>query len=93
MSEAAEGRTPDGGVPPTPPVGTPIDREKLLSLGYLGGGRTRDKITERRDERGRPVKATTDELGTTVTQHWHDRQDVHIRPQAVRIKAQFTDVN
>jgi hypothetical protein len=65
-------------------AGAPIDREKLLSLAYLGRGRTRDRIAERRDAAGRPVKATTDELGATVTEHWHDRQDVHIRPQTIR---------
>ncbi len=26
--------------------GTPIDREKLLSLSYLSKGRTRDKVRE-----------------------------------------------
>lgn len=64
--------------------GTPIDREKLLSLGYLGGGRTRDRVVERRDEDGRLVKATTDALGNTVTQHSHDRQDVQIDLPAVQ---------
>lgn len=64
--------------------GTPIDLVKLRSLAYLGAGRTRDRVTERRDANGRPVKATTDELGNTVTQHWHDRQDVHINAQPVR---------
>lgn len=67
-------------------MGTPIDLEKLRSLGYLGRGRTRDQVTERRDGAGRPVKAVTDELGNTVTQHWHDRQDVHIRaPEPIRV--------
>lgn len=64
--------------------GTPIDRDKLLSLGYLGGGRTRDKVTETRDAGGKLVKATTDPLGNTVTQHSHDRQDVQINLPSVR---------
>lgn len=67
-------------------AGTPIDREKLLSIGYLGRGRTRDVVRERRDDAGRPVKATTDELGNTVTQHWHDRQDVTIAAPCVSAK-------
>lgn len=69
-------------------MGTPIDRAKLLSLGYLSRGRTRNIVAERRDANGRPVKATTDELGNTVTQHWHDRQDVHIRPQPIHVSAE-----
>jgi hypothetical protein len=64
--------------------GTPIDRDKLLSIGYLGRGRTRDRVTTTRDVNGKPVKATTDALGSTVTQHWHDQQDVQINLPAVR---------
>jgi hypothetical protein len=64
--------------------GTPIDREKLLSIGYLGGGRTRDVVREHRDANGKLVKATTDPLGNTVTQHSHDRQDVQINLPTVR---------
>ena len=72
--------------------GTPIDRDKLLSIGYLGGGRTRDKVTTTRDEAGRPVKATTDALGNTVTQHWHDRQDVQINLPSVRAYTRVEEV-
>lgn len=64
--------------------GTPIDRDKLLSLGYLGGGRTRDRVTETRDADGKLLKRTTDALGNTVTQHSHERQDVHINLPTVR---------
>lgn len=65
--------------------GTPIDRQKLLSVGFLGGGRPRDKIREWRSDDGERHKATTDELGATVTQHAHgDRQDVHLRPTTIR---------
>jgi len=69
-------------------TGTPIDREKLLSLSYLGR-RTRDHVKEWRSEDGERHKATTDELNNTVTQHANgDRQDVLIRPQPVNLKAQ-----
>lgn len=64
--------------------GTPIDLDKLRSIAYLGGGRTRNRVVERRDDRGRLMKSTTDELGATVTEHWHDRQDVAIRPAPIK---------
>jgi hypothetical protein len=63
--------------------GTPIDRDKLLSIGYLAGGRTRPKVAEGRDEAGDRFKATTDELGNTVTERAGDRQDVALRPQTI----------
>lgn len=59
--------------------GTPIDREKLLSLGVISK-RTRSTVREGRREDGVRIKATTDELGNTVTEHAKgDRQDVHIK--------------
>ena len=64
--------------------GTPIDREKLLSIGYLGGGRTRDKVVDGRRPDGERCKYTTDQLGNTVTES-AERQDVHIRLQPVQI--------
>lgn len=66
---------------------TPIDREKLLSLGYLARGRTRDRVHEGRRADGIRVKATTDELGNTTTEHAvkGDRVDVHIRPETIRV--------
>jgi hypothetical protein len=67
--------------------GTPIDREKLLSLGYLSRGRTRNQVREGRDAAtGDRYKATTDELGNTVTQRGNDRQDVTIRAPRVALK-------
>lgn len=71
-------------------TGTPVDRAKLLSLSV--GKRTRDRVREWRDETGRH-KATTDELNNTVTQHarpnhTEDRQDVHIRPEPIRVSAE-----
>lgn len=70
--------------------GTPIDREKLLSL-TVGRGRRqpdrRDTREEWRDATGERHKAVTDELGNTVTQHARgDRQDVHIRAPHVRLR-------
>ncbi len=56
-------------------MSTPIDREKLLSIGVLRG----------RSRYGKDFsKSVTDELGNTVTEHWDDRQDVVIRPQVVQ---------
>ena len=68
-------------------AGTPIDREKLLSVGYLSRGRTRSRTREGREhpESGKPYKITRDEAGNDVTEHGargsgvSDRQDVHIR--------------
>jgi len=66
-------------------VATPIEREKLLSLGYLSAGRTMSRVRESRRADGVRVKATTDELGNTVTEHaTGDRQDVHIRAKPIR---------
>lgn len=65
--------------------GTPIDRAKLLSVGYLSRGRTKDQVSEGRDSDGHRFKATTDELGNTVTERHGDRQDVTARPQTVRV--------
>ena len=61
--------------------GTPIDREKLLSLHI--GKRTRPRVTEGRDDSGR-WKSTTDELNNTVTER-ADRQDVTIRAPEVGV--------
>ena len=69
---------------------TPIDRNKLLSIGYLSGGRTRNKVIEYHDPvDGHGIKATTDELGNTVTEHNNkdDRVDVMLRPQTVELKS------
>jgi hypothetical protein len=67
--------------------GTPIDREKLLSLSYLSRGRTRNRVREGRDATGDRFKAVTDELGNTVTQRGNDRQDVTIRAPRVAVTA------
>lgn len=57
---------------------TPIDREKLLSIGVLSGkSRHGDNFS----------KSVTDELGNTVTEHWNDRQDVLIRAKPVEFRS------
>ena len=66
--------------------------DKIKSVGYLSGGRTRSREASGRahPESGKPYKATTDELGNTVTEHSDPgsgvscRQDVEVRPQTVR---------
>jgi hypothetical protein len=62
-------------------------RDRLLGVGVITGGLpSKPKVKEGRGKHGR-YKATTDELGNTVTQHAKgDRQDVHVRPQSVEIK-------
>jgi hypothetical protein len=71
------------------PEGTPIDLDKLRSLGYLSRGRTRNHVAEGRRPDGVRTKATTDELGTTVTEHAKgDRQDVHVRPSTIHVRAE-----
>lgn len=65
---------------------TPIDREKLLSIGYLSGGRSKPQVREYRDETdGHRIKATTDDAGNEVIQHAtkDDRQDVILHPQTI----------
>lgn len=62
--------------------GIPVDLGKLRSLNY--GHRTRPVVKEGRRADGVRIKATTDELNTTVTEHAKgDRQDVHLRPEPV----------
>lgn len=62
--------------------------ERMRSIGYLSRGRTRNAVVEGREhpESGARFKATTDELGNTITEHAtpDDRQDVLIRPQTAR---------
>ena len=67
---------------------TPIDRDKLQSIGYLRGGRTRSSVREGRDSDGRRYKSTKDELGNVTTERAGDRQDVMIN--APRVIAQAT---
>lgn len=72
--------------------GTPIDLDKLRSIGVLTGGRTRARVREWRSGDGERHKATTDELNNTVTQHARgDRQDVMIRPDTVVLRREARD--
>jgi hypothetical protein len=61
-------------------------RDKLLTIGVLGHGRTRDRVVDVRADGGQVVgKSTTDELRNTVTTY-ADRQDVTIRPPHLRFE-------
>jgi hypothetical protein len=75
--------------------GTPIDRDKIRSVGYLAGGRTRPVVVEGRLADGTRTKSTTDELGNTVTEHdsTDDRVDVTIRPDTVRASLVLREVD
>lgn len=72
--------------------GTPIDLEKMRSIGVLGK-RTRPIVEEGKShpDSGLPFKATTDELGNTVTEHTvpgtgvSSRQDVQVTPISARL--------
>jgi hypothetical protein len=63
-------------------------RDKLKSVGYLKGGQTKPRVEEYKRPDGVAVKATTDELGNTVTEHNtpDDRVDVMIRPDTAYSK-------
>lgn len=61
-------------------------RERMRSIGFMAGGRTRDRVrTVTRPENdpgvdaGKRAKQVTDELGTVITQS-DNRQDVTITP-------------
>jgi hypothetical protein len=66
---------------------TPIDRDKLLSVGYIGR-RSRPVVREGRQhpDSGAAWKSVTDEAGT-VTEHnvKGDRVDALVTPATVRM--------
>lgn len=66
--------------------GTPIDLEKMRSLGVIGK-RSRPQVTEGREhpETGRPWKSTSTEAGTT-TEHAtkDDRVDAVAKVETIR---------
>jgi hypothetical protein len=74
-------------------MGTPIDREKLLSINVQSGGRTwrtKDQVRDFRRDDGVRCKATTDQLGNTVTLHNTgdtERQDVNIQAPTIHVTA------
>lgn len=61
-------------------------RDKLRSIGHIGR-RSGPTVRERRRDDGVRVKATTDELGNTTTEHAtrDDRVDVTIRAPHVQV--------
>jgi len=63
-------------------------RDKLLGVGIISR-RSGNRVREGRRPDGVRIKATTDELGNTVTEHAKgDRQDVHIRPDTIRVNVE-----
>lgn len=63
-------------------------RDKLLGIGVISR-RSGNRVREGRRPDGVRIKATTDELGNTVTEHAvGDRQDVHIRPDTIRVNVE-----
>ncbi|OLT13029.1 hypothetical protein BJF79_03780 [Actinomadura sp. CNU-125] len=57
--------------------------EKMRSIGSITR-RSGDRVHEGRDDNGDRYKATTDELGNTVTERAGDRQDVTINAPHLR---------
>jgi hypothetical protein len=56
-------------------------RDRMRSIGFMPGGRTRDKVrTIAHPETGERAKETTDEFGTVITETLN-RQDVNIHPK------------
>lgn len=74
-------------------MGTPIDRDKMRSIGVISR-RTKPRVREGREhpDSGLPYRSTTDELGGEVTEHGKpgsgvsQRQDVNVHPKAVQVK-------
>lgn len=70
---------------------TKVDLDKLRSISV--GSRTRNKVVEGRTGRDdHRFKATTDELGNTVTEHntRDDRVDVNIRAPHTQVQGDET---
>jgi hypothetical protein len=67
---------------------TKADLDRMRSVGYLGRGRTRNRVREYKRADGIRVKETTDEHNNTTTEHAtkDDRVDVMIRPETIRVK-------
>ena len=65
-------------------------RDKLLGIGFLSRGRTRDKVVTGRDAEGNRTKTVIDQAGNEVTEHNNkkDQVDVHIKAPHIRIAAQ-----
>jgi hypothetical protein len=56
--------------------------------------RTRDIVAEGRDEAGDRTKATTDQLGNTVTEHNNSKGqvDVNIRAPEIRVTSETREI-
>jgi len=66
--------------------------DKIRSIGVISR-RSGPVVREGRRADGVRVKATTDELGNTVTEHAQgDRQDVHIRAPHVRYSGETKEI-
>ncbi|MFF4989624.1 hypothetical protein ACFY19_20695 [Streptosporangium saharense] len=66
---------------------TAADLARLRSVAVRPRGwshRVRPVVREHRDERGRPVRVTLDELGARIRERW-DGQDVHIVLPHIRV--------
>lgn len=72
-------------------------RDRLLGIGFLRGGLSGPRVHEGRThpETGVAYKATSDELGATVTEHAtrDDRVDVNIRAPLVRASIRQSEVH
>ena len=72
---------------------SPEKLEAMRSISVLGRLPSKPRVKEWTDPASGRMKATTDELGNTVTQHAKgDRQDVNIKPQAVSLKGTATQI-
>lgn len=71
-------------------TGTPIDLDKMRSIGVISR-RSDNRVQEGRDGDGKRYKATTDDVGNTITQRADDRQDVTIRAPKITMRASQTE--
>ena len=72
---------------------SPEKLEDMRSINVLGSLPSKPRVKEWTDPASGRMKATTDELGNTVTQHSRgDRQDVHIKAPAVTVKATTKEI-
>ena len=73
-------------------MGTPIDRDKLLSIGYMAGGRSKSKRVKeyRSKEDGHRIKETIDEHNNSTIEHAtkDDRVDVELRPKVTVLRSE-----
>lgn len=66
---------------PDVPELTYAEQMQAKAVGHIRGGRTwntKDQVKQGRRDDGVRIKATTDQLGHTVTEHADGRQDVAI---------------